>query len=110
MGDRANVIVTSGNQKVCLYTHWRGTELPKILQDALKRGESRVSDFQYITRIIFNEMTKGYEMELTGFGISCKVHDNQHELINFDVDDQTVTIGEMKCTVKEYSEKDLSEL
>jgi len=109
MGDRANILVTSDNETVCLYTHWAGTELPKTLQDALKRGESRLDDFQYITRIIFNQMTKGREMELTGFGITCEVHDNEHELIKFNVDDQTIVIGEAKFTAKEYLEKVFSE-
>lgn len=107
MGDRANVIVTSDGEQIVLYTHWSGTELPVTLQEALKRGESRLDDFQYITRIIFNQMTLGNEMETTGFGITTKVHDNEHDLINFDVDKQIITIGDMSCTVKEYLTKEL---
>lgn len=107
MGDRANILIKSGNETICLYTHWCGYGLPQIVQDALKRGESRLDDFQYITRIIFNQMTKGSEMELTGFGITCEVQDNEHDLIKFDVDRQTITIGEMKFTIKEYLAKEI---
>jgi len=103
MGDRANILIKSGDEQVCLYTHYMGYDLPSILQRALDRGFERVDDFQYITRIIFNEMTKGREIELTGFGITSKVHDNERDIITFDVDDQSIKIGEATFSVDEYA-------
>lgn len=108
MGDRANVVIKSNEEQVCLYTHWSGYELPETLQSALKRGADRVDDFQYITRVIFNEMTKGREMETTGFGITNKVHDNERDIIYFDADNQTITIGDNSYNVKEYVELTIS--
>jgi hypothetical protein len=76
MGDRAQLAVIDGDgpARVYLYTHWHGTELPETLKAALIRGKSRWDDSSYLTRIIFNEMTKGNEMGETGFGIDCTLH------------------------------------
>ena len=39
MGDRANVKFHDGEGVVYLYTHWRGTELPQTVRDAMVRGK-----------------------------------------------------------------------
>jgi len=111
MGDRANVyVVQHGNESsgkgVYLYTHYDGEDLPKILQKALKRGKDRWDDEPYLTRIIFNEMTCDNEMDLTGFGISTYLTDNEHDILVVDVDKQSVGYAkegeEPKC-YKHYS-------
>jgi hypothetical protein len=53
MGDRANVKVVDFDSTVFLYTHLSGSELPTVLQAALKRGRERCDDGQYLIRIIF---------------------------------------------------------
>jgi len=93
MGDRANIVVKEGDDQVCLYTHWRGSELPDILLTAMKRAKDRITDYQYLTRIIFCEMVKGHEMELTGYGITSKVGGGENRIITVDVDNKTVKIG-----------------
>jgi hypothetical protein len=90
MGDRANIIVKSGSERVCLYTHWAGSNLPKTLKSALKRGKSRWDDFQYLTRIIFCEMIGDDTKGLTGFGITQDIHDNENEILEVNIDNQTV--------------------
>ena len=52
-----------------MYSHSDGLHLRKVLAEALERGSSRWNDEQYLARIIFNEMTKGREMETIGYGI-----------------------------------------
>lgn len=94
MGDRSNILVKSGSEQVCLYTHWAGSELHKTLKSALIRGEDRWNDFQYLTRIIFCEMVKGHALELTGYGITQQIHDGDRNII-VNVDDQTVSTSEM---------------
>lgn len=92
MGDRANVYIKEDSERgVYLYTHWSGSELAGTVQDALKRGQGRWSDGAYLARIIFCEMVKGNEQELTGFGISTGLCDNEHAIIV--VDPETQTIG-----------------
>jgi hypothetical protein len=92
MGDRANVAVKSGEDIVYLYTHWTGSELPALLQEALRRGISRWDDPAYLARVIFCEMVKGAEKGVTGYGISASVQDGEDRVIVVDTDAQTVTI------------------
>lgn len=82
MGDRANIVMTygKGHSPIFLYTHWRGFELPKVLQNALIK-RVRWNDPSYLTRIIFCELVKGQEGEPTGFGISPYLTDNDHDLL-----------------------------
>ncbi len=92
MGDRANVAVKSCEDIVYLYTHWNGSELPELLQEALRRGISRWDDPAYLARVIFCEMVKGEENGVTGYGISASVQDGEDRVIVVDTDAQTVTI------------------
>lgn len=91
MGDRANVVIKDRSDQVCLYTHWSGSELPSILRAALIRGKSRWNDGQYLARIIFCEMVRGSEMDLTGYGISQTIGDGADNVIYVDIGAQTVT-------------------
>lgn len=90
MGDRANIVVTDRHNHIVLYAHWAGTELPNILKSALKRGEGRWDDFQYLTRIIFCEMIKDDVMGTTGYGISQQFGDGEDRVLTVTVDRQTV--------------------
>ena len=96
MGDRANVKVVEGNSKVFLYTHWRGSELPKILQQALSYKE-RWTDNQYLARIIFQEML-GDDTGTMGFGISSTVGDGEDRVLTVNVDKQEVSVANPKIT------------
>ena len=92
MGDRANVLVTDGESRVYLYTHWAGTELPGVVRDALARRE-RWNDGPYLTRIIFGQMVGTADvMGETGYGISSVVGDGDNRIIVVDVDNQSVKI------------------
>ena len=91
MGDRANVLVRCVDEQVCLYTHWGGSELPKILQHALKRGIRRWHDFPYLARIIFSEMIKDDIMDEAGYGISQRVGDGESRVLTVSVPSQIIT-------------------
>ena len=104
MGDRANIVVKGSNEQIVLYTHWNGTELPAVLQDALNRGEDRWNDFQYLTRIIFSEMIQDDILENTGYGITTTVWDGEDSIITVDVDNQTVTLYNETHSFIEYCE------
>lgn len=85
MGDRANVYMKeSESAGVYLYTHWGGSELALTVQTSLKRGQERWSDTPYLARIILADMTAGHERDLTGFGISSGLCDNEHAIIVVD--------------------------
>ena len=91
MGDRANVYIREDEKHgVFFYTHWGGSELPETVRAALIRGKDRWTDHPYLARIIFNEMTRGNETELTGFGISARITDNEYPILVVDTDSMTV--------------------
>ena len=69
MGDRANIVIENDAGRIYLYTHWAGYSLPETLRSALERGKSRWDDESYLTRIIFCEMVKGSEADLTGMTV-----------------------------------------
>jgi hypothetical protein len=83
MGDRGNIAIKQ-NDDTCiyLYTHWRGSSVCGILAKALdsEKGRNRWRDRAYLTRIIFDTLTEGYQNEETGFGIDTEPCDNQHDI------------------------------
>jgi hypothetical protein len=95
MGDRGNIVVRqtsdTNTDDVWLYTHWGGSEIEETLRLALSSpiGQRRLNDASYITRIIFDKLT-GCRGEETGFGISTTMPDNEHDILVFDVEKQTV--------------------
>ena len=92
MGDRANVVVKTGDEQVVLYTHWGGFELPSILRDALKRAPDRWHDHAYLTRIIFCDMIGNDTKSTTGFGISQTKQDQDgDQCLLVDTEKQTVS-------------------
>ena len=92
MGDRANIVIENDAGRIYLYTHWAGYSLPETLRSALERGKSRWDDESYLTRIIFCEMVKGSEADLTGYGISNQLGDNGHPFLVVNVEEQTVAV------------------
>ena len=90
MGDRGNIRLRySKEREVYFYTHWRGSEIPDILREALCRGKNRWSDAPYLARIIFDTLTDG-DRELTGFGIDVQEGDNEHRVPTVDLENRTV--------------------
>lgn len=101
MGDRANVFVKESYcdnaAGVYLYTHCEGTRLPLIVKQALIRAERKNwLESQYLARIIFCEMVKGWEMSTNYFGISAVIWDNEHPVIVVNCDDGTIGYAEEK--------------
>jgi len=114
MGNRANICMEYENgEKIFFYTHWQGSQLPKILQNALKRGKDRWDDEHYLARIIFSEMIQDTVLEETGYGISPYITDNQHPIIVVNCTTQIVALmnynwpigGKLNLTDKLYKWK-----
>lgn len=91
MGDRVTLAVQADGERVYLYSHWTGYDMPETLRVALARKQ-RWDDPAYLTRIIFNTMTLGDEKGETGFGISTRVQDYDHPLLVVDCDKQEVRL------------------
>ena len=104
MGDRANVKMTSRDGSFHFYTHHDGTELPKIVQEALRRGKGRWTDDPYLSRIIFSEMIQNWVMDDTGYGISIAIGDGDDRIVTVDTDDMTVELNGIVYSFYEYVE------
>lgn len=90
MGDRANIKIKEINgNNIYVYTHWSGSEWPKLLQEALTTAKSRWDDPAYLQRVIITEMCKG-ATDVTGYGVSSSRDDNEHDVMEVDVKEQKV--------------------
>lgn len=103
MGDRAQIIIERDNTKIYFYTHWCGSQLPKILADGLKRGQPRWKDPSYLGRILFCELVYGDTMGETGFGISTQYGDSFEDTdLIVDMDEKRVRYLNNSWTFEEY--------
>jgi len=89
MGDRGNIYFVDASEKadlrgIYMYTHWSGSYVWKVVKDALKRGNDRWGDSQYLGRIIFCELVKESLLDTTGFGLSTSIGDNEHTIVRVD--------------------------
>jgi len=104
MGDRGNIYIRENRDSeygIYFYTHWRGSDLKKILQDALKK-QWRWYDEAYLNRIIFCELVKHDISGETGYGISLYKQDNEHPIVQVFTDSNEVEIGGTSWTFNEY--------
>ena len=94
MGARAQVSIQDkyGDPKIYLYTHWGEGTLIDDVKRALLRGKSRWDDYEYLTRIIFDEMKGDDVKSETGYGISTSEHGDNNLLIEI-TPDKTVKIN-----------------
>lgn len=88
MAERGNIVVRQrapfkGASHVFLYTHYRGSELHRIAQQAVQVAQPRWGDEAYFTRIVFDTLLDG-ERGVGGFGISTYIIDNEYPLILLD--------------------------
>ena len=96
MGDRGNIYFVDGAQSdrqwrgVYMYSHWRGGELPSVVQRALRRGRGRWGDAQYLARMMFCELLDGDLDGETGYGLSTQLGDNEHPIVRVNDVDGTV--------------------
>lgn len=96
MGDRGNIVVRqtkdTNRDDVWFYTHWRGSEIKSIAAEAIKRNQ-RHGDPAYFTRIVASELFGDMEhSDDTGFGISTRMQDNEHDIVVIDLKNKVVHI------------------
>ena len=97
MGDRGLVNVAEGQDDVgvFLYTHWKGTKLPLVVKNVLKK-QTRWDDQPYLARMIFCRMlrndgtSEGNIDDSTGYGISNRYISPEHPIIRIDTEKQMV--------------------
>jgi hypothetical protein len=90
----ANVVVSLDDQHtVIFHTSKEGLRIPKIVQRALKRSESKWGNSSAMARIILGEMTAHDPMGLDGFGVVPEVVDNNNYILT--INDRIQKIGIM---------------
>ena len=78
MGDRNNIKVTyHTGDSVYLYSHWGGSGLGDIVQQALDTS-GRVHDESYFTRVLFSRMVADDINGDTGYGIATYAPDQDY--------------------------------
>lgn len=95
MGDRGNIKVNDGTSSVYLYTHSKGSELPEIVQTAMRSDAARArwDDAQYLARILFCQLVGKDDWESErGFGIGAVMGDGEDQVVEVDVKLQRVLI------------------
>lgn len=100
MGARAQVKIEDTG--VFLYTHWGSKEIEDTVRKALQRRQ-RWTDPEYLARIVFSQMTRGYEESNTGFGICNSRHWDIAVLITLNCAKQTVTVEDVREKTQETS-------
>ena len=97
MGDGGNIYFierreprTKEPRGFYFYTHWTGSQLPRIVQQALDVGRPRWKHASYLARILFDTLT-GLEGGELGYGISTIAIENHHPIVV--VDPGKTTIG-----------------
>ena len=106
MGDRANIAVKQPDGGfVYLYTHNGGYKYEDDLRSALDK-HARWDDGAYLTRIIFDQMTKDAYSWETGYGISTSIQDNGHPIIYVDPMEMIVSFtangGEHRMSFRDF--------
>jgi hypothetical protein len=95
MGDRGNLVVRqtpdTNRDDVWLYTHWRGSDIPRIVRDVLAK-RIRWYDPTYFTRIAYDVLTENAGPEL-GFGIGTSISDNEHDIVVIDLSNELIRIA-----------------
>lgn len=97
MGDRANLRLRySGDNHLVLYTHWGGSELHLMAQQAVKRliESGRIGDETYAARNVICELIPADEYDkYTGWGVGFDfAPDAAHPLIEINLVDGRVQI------------------
>lgn len=94
MGDRNNIKITySTGESLYLYTHWRGSEVADIVDNALATS-SRVDDESYFARVLFcallGDNLQDWRGE-TGFGIAPYAPDQDYgnDMVHIDYTNAT---------------------
>jgi hypothetical protein len=84
MGARAQVLIEDTG--VYLYTHWGADNIESIVQGAIdsQEGQNRLTDSEYLTRIIFERMLQDASNKETGYGIGTQQHSDIEKLVTVD--------------------------
>lgn len=73
------------DQTIWLYTHWGAEGLEDVLAGALERGRERWDDDGYIARVIASDVFAGAGDDITGYGLTPFVTDDEYPTLFVDL-------------------------
>jgi hypothetical protein len=95
MGDRGQVYIHHGSEPgVYLYTHWGASSLPATVGVAMRKRWCW-DDWEYLARIVFEEMISADRGGETGFGIGTSLHDDVWRVVDVDCGSRRVHIDDV---------------
>ena len=96
MGDRCNVAfkVREGDrERIFLYSHWGGSDMPEQVRNALIAAKGRWNDPSYCCRIMVSRIVLIHDGE-TGWGLSLGVCDNDgYPILEVDIPEMKVRLA-----------------
>ena len=110
MGDRRHVVLTyddkvRGAQEIYLYSHWNGSELPKLVANALIKAKGRWSDETYCARIIVTSVVHQCDAceQETSWGLAPYFMDSEYnsDVVVF-LTKQMIKLGEITLSYEDY--------
>lgn len=103
MGDRAQLCVVAthptptGTERTAVWmgTHWRGTDLPERVRQAIQRARPRYAHPLYLTRILWDAVCVDDWGSLDGYWMGPRAWDTEYRrpVLVVDLDRQTVGIA-----------------
>lgn len=108
MGDRGQVKVLPAHENeyedpVFLYTHGRAHELADKVREAVARGSSRWSDYEYLARVIFCEMVRDDLEGTTNYGIGTHEHGDVWRVVEVDCAEEEVRVIDHGTVEERYN-------
>ncbi len=86
MGMRRNIeLCYNEGGKVYLYTHWDADGLEITLAKSLERSRDRWGDESYLARVIFTDMTKDHNDDITNYGLAPYVMNDEYPTLVVDL-------------------------
>ena len=90
MGERAQIEIVQKPHSVFLYTHWGGKTVLSDTARGLLYGRDRWDDPEYLTRIIFDNLSRNAPFPTTGFGIGTCQHIDIDTLVTVNPDSYSI--------------------
>ena len=103
MGDRRTAQIVTSHGSLYVYSHWGGSGMPAVAEEAIVAAKERWGDEPYAVRIIVDQLTKPGRDQETGYGLLLRP-DCEDE---YNSDEPSVIIDLLQRTLVVYARGDI---
>lgn len=116
MSDRSNVVIMGNGTEIGIgiYTHSFGSDLPKMVQEALRYAKPRWDDTAYFARMVFDNLLaqagdhgSEYGWGLYPYAGADDLYEEEHDTIYLTTGTKIVKIGRFKWTFENFLKQGL---